>query len=262
MPINIEDQLANLRLKILEQEKELTTLEKECSELEADMVDFEKRYNHIIKPIANQIEAVKAALDTLRDLQLMQQMGEKLKVENLWRTENKTQTVNEEPLPYADDLFPSAKKVKGSRHSHIKKLYRQLARRYHPDLAKDDEERERRTKIMSLINTAYQEEDIDSLEALDEATPQQQNEALDSKTPLAVMILRRLQQQFHDLAVRIRDLKERRYNLRYGPMMELKLEDALAKARGEDLLTAIAEDMQQEYWCYVRELDELRQSVN
>lgn len=262
MPIEIEDQLANLRLKILGQEEALNKLELECNELEADMADFEERYNQLVKPIANQIEAVKSALDKLRDLHLMQQMGEKLKVENLWRTEKNTQSEDEEPLPYDEDILPSAEKPSGSRHSHIKKLYRQLARRYHPDLAKNEEERERRTKIMSMINTAYQEQDLDSLEALDEATPQQQNEAIDSQTPLAVMLLRRLQQQFHDFSVRIRDLKEHRHNLRYGPMMELKIEDSFAKAHGEDLLSSLAEDMQKEYWDYVKELDKLRQLVN
>jgi DnaJ-like protein len=261
MPIDIEEQLANLRLKILGQEKELTSLEQECNELEADMADFEERYNKIVKPIANQIEAAKSAVEKLRDLQLMQQMGEKLNVESLWHSETKTQATDEYPLPY-DEILPSAEKAKGSRHSRIKKLYRQLARRYHPDLAKDEEERERRTKIMSLINTAYQEEDIESLEALNEATPRQQSEAIDSQTPLAIMLLRRLQQQFYDFAVRIRDLKVHRHNLRYGPMMELKLEESLAQARGEDLLTSLAEDMQQEYWAYVKELDELRQLVN
>lgn len=262
MPINIEDQLANLRLKIIEQEKELNQLEQECKELEADMADFEQRYNLLIKPIANQIEAVKSALDKLRDLQLMQQMGEKMKVENLWRSDNSNQAKQEPPLPYDEEILPSAEKARGSRHSRIKKLYRQLARRYHPDLANDEAERERRTKIMSLINTAYQEQDLDSLEVLDEATPQQQTEAIDSQTPLAVMLLRKLQQQFHDFAVRIRDLKVRRQNLRYGPLMELRLEDALARSRGEDLLAAIADDMQKEYWRYVKELDELRQLVN
>ena len=62
MPINIEDQLANLRIKLAEQEKELNQLEKECYELEADMADFEERYNQLIKPIANQIEAVMAQM--------------------------------------------------------------------------------------------------------------------------------------------------------------------------------------------------------
>lgn len=260
MPIEIEDQIANLRLKIVEQEQELGLLERECNELEADMADFESRYNQLVKPIANQIEAVKAALDKLRNLQLLQQMGEKLKVENLWRSEKTAPTDQADDLP-SEDILPSAKKRKGSRHLRIKKLYRQLARSYHPDLAIDEDERERRTKIMSLINTAYQENDLDSLEALDDATPDQQTEAINSSLPLAVMLLRHLEQQYYDLAVTIRDLKVRRHNLLYGPLMELKLEDSLARSRGEDLLSALADDMQQEYWRYVKELDELRQSV-
>ena len=140
-------------------------------------------------------------------------------------------------------------------------MYRQLARQYHPDLASDEADRERRTKIMSLINTAYQDGDMDSLQTLDEATPHQKAEVIDSQMPLDMMVLRSLQRQFHDLAVEIRDLKEQRHNLRYGHLMELKLEETLAKSRGEDFLAELLDELQTEYWRTMRELDEIREQV-
>jgi hypothetical protein len=47
-----------------------------------------------------------------------------------------------------------------------KRLFRQLARLIHPDLAPDPEERERRTNLMVAANDAYEQGDVAALERL------------------------------------------------------------------------------------------------
>jgi hypothetical protein len=47
-----------------------------------------------------------------------------------------------------------------------KRLFRQLARRIHPDLARDPAERERRTSLMMAANYAYEQGDVAALERL------------------------------------------------------------------------------------------------
>jgi hypothetical protein len=47
-----------------------------------------------------------------------------------------------------------------------KRLFRQLARLIHPDLAADQEERERRTNLMVAANDAYEQGDVAALERL------------------------------------------------------------------------------------------------
>jgi hypothetical protein len=47
-----------------------------------------------------------------------------------------------------------------------KRLFRQLARRIHPDLAGDPQERERRTNLMVAANDAYEQGDVAALERL------------------------------------------------------------------------------------------------
>ncbi|MEO1286726.1 MAG: J domain-containing protein [Chloroflexota bacterium] len=260
MPVDIQDKIANLRLKIAEQEQEIIHLERECQELQADLADFEERYTQQIKPLEDQLEAAKKALDQMRELLLKQQMGDMATVESLWR-DSSGQSERYIPPHERDFAIPEPISVPKQSPKNIKQLYRQLARQYHPDLASDEADRARRTKIMSLINNAYQEGDIESLQTLDEATPSEKSEVFDSQMPLDVMQLRALQARHHDLAVQIRDLKEQRHNLRYGHMMELKLEDSLAKARGEDMIATIIDEMQTEYWRYMHELDELREQV-
>jgi len=44
-----------------------------------------------------------------------------------------------------------------------KSLYRALARRFHPDLAENEETRNARTKVMAEINQAYRDQDLDKL---------------------------------------------------------------------------------------------------
>jgi hypothetical protein len=52
---------------------------------------------------------------------------------------------------------------------HAKRIYRDLARRYHPDLARTPEERERREQMMLRVNQAFRERDLSALQALHRA---------------------------------------------------------------------------------------------
>ena len=50
--------------------------------------------------------------------------------------------------------------------AQIKRVYLELARRYHPDLAKSDEDRTERQEIMLKVNHAFHERDLDTLVAI------------------------------------------------------------------------------------------------
>ncbi len=48
----------------------------------------------------------------------------------------------------------------------LRKLYRELAKRIHPDLAADDEDRARRTEMMAAANRAYEDGDTERLKSI------------------------------------------------------------------------------------------------
>jgi len=50
--------------------------------------------------------------------------------------------------------------------AEILKVYRELAKRFHPDLARNDRERSRRAEIMLRINVAYSERDLLTLQTM------------------------------------------------------------------------------------------------
>lgn len=258
MPPDLDSQAETLRALINEAEKEVAILELDCSELQAEIADFESRYNELVKPLLGQIEAVKSAIDKLKDLKMQQDLGKRVSADDVWRSAS--QTANS---PTEERLRPSksAEKPDGEK---IKQLYRDLARRFHPDLATDAADAERRTQLMALINRAYQEGDLSTLETINKSAPinmLNRNAPVNTEIPLASLLLRRLQSQYEDLSLQIRQLRERQSELRYGSLMNLKLEASLARAKGEDLLTNLAKDLQAEYWGYVQTLDTLRATL-
>jgi hypothetical protein len=50
----------------------------------------------------------------------------------------------------------------------VRKLWKKLAQKYHPDLADDRDDKKRREQLMKLINNAYAKKDLDALKALEE----------------------------------------------------------------------------------------------
>lgn len=121
------------------------------------------------------------------------------------------------------------------------RLYRELARKAHPDLAQDDDEKKRRSAFISRVNEAYAYADEDALHALAaewEAGP----------VPLA-----ELPSEAEVLYARLEWLAERKENLSaiaaeldesaIGQMMRLAPDDpdALLNEIAEQLLTQVAQ---------------------
>lgn len=121
------------------------------------------------------------------------------------------------------------------------RLYRELARKAHPDLAQDDEEKERRSAFIARVNEAYAYADEEALQALAaewEAGP----------VPLAD-----LPSEAEVLYARLEWLAERKENLSavaaeldesaIGQMMRLAPDDpdALLNEIAEQLLTQVAQ---------------------
>lgn len=258
MSLDLEQKIANVRRLIREVETEIDEVERENRSIRDELAAFERRYNRIVKPIADQLDAVKKAIETLRE----QQFGNWMNFGQNGNRQNRRGALPgqmaEDALP--DDILPSAKKSTGKNPKHLKQLYRALARQYHPDLAKNEQDGIIRTKMMQIINAAYKEGDVETLATLSESDVSNSTvrEAVGSNAPLNVLTLRRLQAEYEELAARLRVVREAKSELRYGALMQLKIEESLARARGENLLKQLAEEMEQEYWQRIKELDTLQ----
>lgn len=91
----------------------------------------------------------------------------------------------EEPIPLSSE-----------NQQKIKAMYRNLARRFHPDLVQNEEARQARTSLMSQINEAYQKGDIEKLhQFLDHHDIMEPNE--EKVGDVLVRLIRRIDQLQH-----------------------------------------------------------------
>ncbi len=122
-----------------------------------------------------------------------------------------------------------------------KELYRNLARKIHPDLADGPEDRVRRTQLMVLANVARDQGDIRALEELLEDWELSPERVLGTGTvPELTRVIRRinqLQRRLTDAERELRDLDESHLSL-------LRRDAEQADARGIDLLGSMASELE------------------
>jgi curved DNA-binding protein CbpA len=141
----------------------------------------------------------------------------------------------------------------------LKKLYRQLARRFHPDLGLTAVDREYRTRLMMAINAAYAAHDLDKLRQLAlEPDSVNELELADSDQRLAEALLRELDR----CRRRLQEIKVEMANLEKHKSARLMRQVELAQAEGRDWQEEILEQIQEQINRKLVERDVLQQEVD
>ncbi|HKJ26674.1 MAG TPA: hypothetical protein VJ965_03465, partial [Anaerolineales bacterium] len=138
---------------------------------------------------------------------------------NGWRTINK----------------PKKSKYSPKMEEQIKTLFRELARRFHPDLTSDPKEKKWRQEIMTRVNQAYANRDLKALRSLAE----QPDRPIDSPNQTREQEITALKAELKRLDGVIKDLKSRIRHLEESPAWQLKMEARLKRKSGADLLTEL-----------------------
>jgi hypothetical protein len=265
--MDTQQQIESLKFKIAQQETELADLESEILDIEQEMKAFTERYNRLIKPLQDKLNIIQ---DMIADLEKEKrsppaspQPGSRwttwtppadyVPVEEQYRQAWQIPKQRAAGFDAAFQALPTSAASQDNAKQELKSLYRQLARRFHPDLSTDPAERERRNRLMAEINAAYSERDLGALRAL---AAQPENARIDE--PIAVLQLRQLQQIHDQLARRIGELRFQRSELFNGEMMSLKIQASLAAHHGRDLLQEMADQLEHDYRARLDRLDELR----
>lgn len=153
---------------------------------------------------------------------------------------------------------PPPADLSADKQEAIKRLYRQLARRFHPDLARDETEREYRTGVMMRINAAYTAGDLEKLQAI-AAEPDSPDHVHDAQTDqqLAEALLRELvrcRQRLAEIEGEFASLARHRNTV-------LLRRAQRAAAAGRDLLAEMVVELQEEIAQSMVERDVLRQEI-
>lgn len=261
MPPELQAQIDDLHRMIASQEKLIQVLRTNISEMERDIEEFRKEYDRVVAPIEKMVEGVDKAIAALKDLLRSKAWGQNVDPDSIWRDKQPESPPARDESPAPE---PRRRNREGDLTERIKALYRDLARRFHPDLAQTEQERAERTHMMTLVNQAYHERDIDMLEALNADRAEQRafsSDLFNDAVPYMALKIERLKLRRAELDQQIRELKITRAELRDSYMLNLRADTMHARYRGQDLLQEMADNMQQEYWEKMKVLDQLREQA-
>jgi hypothetical protein len=247
MPMTPQPDSDQLESEVLELREQLARLEQEYADLRGELHDFELMYNARVGPIEAQLAEVQLHIDEYKlRIELVQWRGKSLspiqleaEVENRLRDQRERAEAIHANADIARSYVPPPP-IDPAADLDLKQIYRELAKRAHPDLATDEADRAVRSQRMVDVNALYAEQDLAGLrQILRQIEPERftQNEPPEQR-------MARLKDERLRLDAAIRHVKAEIADLNRDPLMVLKLEAALGRSRGHDVLAETARQMQ------------------
>ncbi|MEW5960651.1 MAG: J domain-containing protein, partial [Chloroflexota bacterium] len=237
----MSDQLVQLRAALAQTQSELieaeANLADRLAEINAFEFEFEARVGYLIdqlEGLEKEIQRYTERIETIRNRQVFGQAHIPIarQYRRAWESPPRSA-----PTPPDHPLDPVSE-------AEIKRLYRQLARRFHPDLARDETDRARRTEKMTAINDAYAARSLAELVAL----AQEPDTFIDADArsgQTEAQLVQVLHNELDRCRRRLAEIERELRNLRFRPSIELSLEVKAARRRGHDLLAEMAADLEQ-----------------
>jgi hypothetical protein len=122
----------------------------------------------------------------------------------------------------------------------LKKLYRDVAKRVHPDLATDDADRAHRERSMAAANRAYQQGDVDALRRILEEY-ESSPEAVQGTGVAADLV--RVIRQIRQMQKRLLQIELEITTLADSDTAKLKVKAEAVNNQGRNLLSEMAQDV-------------------
>lgn len=221
-----------LRLKRVELENlQQALIEKELylASLRGELVAFEKLYIKTVGALYAELDEIEAQIAELIAHQTPENEETRTAADQARRkAEDSKSTVDEVTLDIRKNFKPS---------QALKDLYREVARRIHPDLATDEADRSRRQKLMAQANRAYEQADEAMLRAIlqeYEASP----EAVLGEGTAAELI--RIIRKIAQVKRRLSDIDRETNDIVASELFELRKKVTEGTELGRDVLKEMA----------------------
>ncbi|MGH7889373.1 MAG: molecular chaperone DnaJ [Thermodesulfobacteriota bacterium] len=139
---------------------------------------------------------------------------------------------------------------------NLKKLYWEVAKRIHPDLATDEEERIRRQQLMAEANRAYEEGDEERLKTIlrewEESPESVKGDGPGAELVRVIRKIVQVEERLRNIEIEINQLKE-------SDLYKLKTKVEEAEKEGRDLLAEMAEQLDEQIVDVRKLLDEIKE---
>jgi DnaJ-domain-containing protein 1 len=224
-----EEELSKKSGEFSELELELVQKELDLATLHGELRAFEARYLSIVGIRYAELDEIEAQVAELQALLAPKDKGQKESAKQARvKADESAQAVNIQKPLSPKGFSPS---------DNLKRLYREVAKSLHPDLANDEEERIRRGRFMAEANHAYQEGDEARLEATLrrwEISPDSvKGEGIEKELIRVIRKIAQVQERLRVIDTEISQLKK-------SDLYELKTKVEEVESEGRDLLGEIA----------------------
>ena len=218
------EELSNLQTLLAQRELDLTTLQ-------AELHAFERRYFRVVGVRYAELDEVEAEIADL--LLRSSPQNQEMRMRASEARGRAKESAHESKI--VQETAGHAEKFKPS--DDLKKLYRDVAKSIHPDLATDDEDRARRQRFMAEANQAYEEgNEIRLREILREWESSPDAIKGDGVAAELIRVIRKIAQ----IQERLRAIEATIDDLRSSDLYRLKGEVESAEAEERNLLTEMA----------------------
>lgn len=244
-----QEEINELRAKIERQREYLDILEMELFNTRAYLQEFTDIYSREIGPLEVELSRLTDILEAETAYDAPPDPGEQFKGQ---AGGNNKETGGQEKGGKGKHTRRNvAEAAKDADYEKkIRELFRNLAKRFHPDLAGDDVDREQREKIMAQINEAYSSRDMKTLQSLAERAKASRNGS--SRSPKVE--LARLKMELSDLEAMVFEVEHTIRELDNSPAMQMRTEYKIETQAGRDMLADLRES-------YQMRIDELREHL-
>lgn len=218
-------ELAVLEAELIQRELDLATLR-------AELADFERGYLQIVGVLYAELDEIEAQIAEAKARRM--------------RSDSKAQEQATRARAQAQESAQTAKAVAEPRAKpteNLKKLFREVAKCIHPDLATNDTNRERREKLMAEVNLAYENGDearLRSILADWESSPDTvEGEGVGAELIRVIRKIAQIQKRLANINTEIQQLNT-------SDLCQLKAKADEAEKHGRDLLKEMASQVDQQ----------------
>jgi hypothetical protein len=244
---DLREQIAELQALLADIKPWLVAAEVELSDRLAAISAFEFRVRSRLEPLTRRMDQLDEEILELRGQ--LRQLQEDLNIADQfddgdlyhqWRSSTEAGAAASGDYRYRKaPASPPKQKLTADESVELKRLYRQLARRFHPDFALDEEDRSYRTGIMMAVNAAYAVGDLQRLEEL--ALEPDSQPQLFTDQDMADALLKEL----HRCQRRMEEIERELVRLEEHPSAELMRRAEAAAEDGRDLLDELASELRE-----------------
>jgi len=224
--IEKREQLAAVRSKLAERESEL-------AQIRAQLRAFEGRYLRQVGILYAELDDIEARIAE-REVDLYDSDSARHRAEEARQRAQETHDAAFASAHEAEEFEPPPS---------LKTLFREVAKRIHPDFARDDAEQKHFTLLMARANQAYSRGDTETLQRLlDDHHEISASIAGEGATAELLRITRQIQHAERDIAA----LDAEQHTLLASEIAQLHLDAESAAREHRDLLTELATGLREQ----------------